>query len=62
MIFSHLHLPLTLHQRGRQLLIFLQEGLPQLCSQDQVRVQPSHAVTAARGRRGRRECEGQGLG
>lgn len=61
-IFSHLHLPLALHQRGGQLLVFLQEGLPQLCSQDQVRVQPSAAVTGARGRRGRREREGQGHG
>lgn len=61
-IFSHLHLPLALHQRGGQLLVFLQEGLPQLCSQDQVRVQPSAAVTGAGGRRGRREREGQGHG
>lgn len=43
----YLHLPLALLQRGRQLLILLQQSLAQLGGQDQIRLDPSSTVAAA---------------
>lgn len=43
----YLHLPLALLQRGRQLLVLLQQSLAQLGGQDQIRLNPCSTVAAA---------------